>query len=136
MISTYYFTGSTNDINVTYKDKIVTQAETDIDIVKTVFTELKDDNYYLNLSISLLITKISRLISGLNVIHPFKYVNTFTRKIFLILLAKNAGYNIKLYTSLPKQWQLANQEAFISLKKYNYDDTYLQSLINYALIKL
>ena len=59
-----------------------------------IFSVLKQDGYYIGLTRETFIHKIVWLASELNALHPFRDGNGRAIRVFLVLLAANAGYEL------------------------------------------
>lgn len=66
------------------------------DMAKGVFGKLAKDNFLKGLEPKDFLFEFATLFANLNLMHPFREGNGRTQRVFLNLLAKNAGYNIDL----------------------------------------
>lgn len=102
-------------------DYIEQQAE-------TLFDKLKAENYLKDCKSIIEIGKrLAYYLSEINVIHPFREGNGRTQRLFIELLAKNAGYEID-FMKITKEEML---EA--SAKAYACDYELMESIIIKAL---
>lgn len=77
-----------------------------------IFSALKQDGYYVGLTREEFIRKITWLASELNALHPFRDGNGRAIRVFLVLLAANAGYELD-YSKVEKEELIgADKEAF------------------------
>lgn len=77
-----------------------------------IFSALKQDGYYVGLKREEFIHKIAWLASELNALHPFRDGNGRAIRVFLVLLAANAGYELD-YSKVDKDELIeADKEAF------------------------
>lgn len=130
----YYFSGSTRDMDMHLGKSMQYVEAVNINVTADkIFRDLKESNYFLKLTKDELVTKCAKLMTDLNILHTFRYGNIRTKKIFMFWLLRNANYEVRLYTSLPRQWKLANDDAYINAKLNMHDDTYLKHLLNYAI---
>ncbi len=90
----YEFAGKIRTVDITKPEASVPFAyarfiETE---ANRIFGALNDKKYLVNLELQLFIKEIANLSAGLNALHPFRDGNGRTIRLFLILLADNAGY--------------------------------------------
>lgn len=77
-----------------------------------IFSALKQDNSYVGLPQEDFVRKIAWLASELNALHPFRDANGRAIRVFLVLLAANAGYELD-YSKVDKDELIeADKEAF------------------------
>jgi len=68
------------------------------EVAKDLFDALKSENYFKNLDREEFIKSAASFLNGLNILHPFREGNGRTQRLFMELLAQNAGYPIDLST--------------------------------------
>ena len=67
-------------------------------VAKALFDALREENYFRGLEQESFIQSMASFMNGLNILHPFREGNGRTQRIFLELLAQNAGYALNLST--------------------------------------
>jgi len=67
-------------------------------VANALFDALKEEDYFQDLDQESFIQSMASFMNGLNILHPFREGNGRTQRIFLELLAKNAGYPLNLST--------------------------------------
>ena len=67
-------------------------------VAEALFDALKKENYFRGLEPESFIQSMASFMNGLNILHPFREGNGRTQRIFLELLAQNAGYALNLST--------------------------------------
>lgn len=65
-----------------------------IDGAKTIFNELKKENYLIGLSKDKIYERLGYYLSEINVLHPFREGNGRSQRVIIEYLAQAAGYNI------------------------------------------
>jgi len=68
------------------------------EVANTLFNALKNENYFKGLERKEFIQSAASFLNGLNILHPFREGNGRTQRLFMELLAQNAGYPIDLST--------------------------------------
>lgn len=102
-------------------------------MMSDLFNELKSDNYLKNLDKTTFCSKLADKMTMLNKIHPFREGNGRTKRIFISQLSQAAGYDINWNACNKKEWIIADQCAFDSLRDYGKADTsYLEHLLDRA----
>ncbi len=66
------------------------------EVAKGLFDALKDENYFKDLDKEQFIKSTASFLNGLNILHPFREGNGRTQRLFMELLAQNAGYDLDL----------------------------------------
>lgn len=92
----YDFAGKLRTVNIFKPDSPVPFCYADFlpSEADRIFSELKHDNYLVGLNHADFVSKLTYYASELNALHPFREGNGRTTRLFLMLLAKNAGYLI------------------------------------------
>ena len=67
-------------------------------VAKGLFDALSDENYFTDLDRDTFIKSAASFLNGLNILHPFREGNGRTQRLFMELLAANAGYKLDLST--------------------------------------
>jgi len=67
-------------------------------VAKALFDALREENYFKGLDQESFIQSMASFMNGLNILHPFREGNGRAQRIFLELLAQNAGYPLNLST--------------------------------------
>ena len=65
-------------------------------VAKTLFDALKEENYFCDLSKNEFIESLAIFMNGLNILHPFREGNGRVQRIFIEMLAQNAGFDLNL----------------------------------------
>ena len=65
-------------------------------VAKALFDALKDENYFCDLSKDEFIESLAIFMNGLNILHPFREGNGRVQRIFVEMLAHNAGFDLNL----------------------------------------
>ena len=65
-------------------------------VAKVLFDALKDENYFCDLSKDEFIENLAIFMNGLNILHPFREGNGRVQRIFVEMLAQNAGFDLNL----------------------------------------
>jgi cell filamentation protein len=90
----YDFAGHIRTVDITKPDSAVPFAH--VEYIESeagrIFGELKSKNYLVGLNREDFIQAVSELSADLNALHPFREGNGRTIRLFLILLADQAGY--------------------------------------------
>jgi cell filamentation protein len=79
---------------------------------KRIFDAINDKKYLINLNKSKFILEIAELSAELNALHPFRDGNGRTIRLFLIMLADNAGYLLDYSQVSSKELIDADKIAF------------------------
>lgn len=66
------------------------------EVANAIFGELKSKKYFKGLSKQNFIEESARFFGRLNMLHPFREGNGRTQRIFMVQLAMNAGYSLRL----------------------------------------
>ena len=67
-------------------------------VAKGLFDALEAENHFENLDKDVFIKSAASFLNGLNILHPFREGNGRAQRLFMELLAGNAGYNLDLST--------------------------------------
>ena len=110
----YYFAGQIRTIDIAKPDSSIPFAYARfIDIeAKRIFSILNNKNYLSNNSKSEFAKEIAELSADLNALHPFRDGNGRTIRLFLIMLADNAGYLLDYSQVSSKELIDADKRAF------------------------
>lgn len=92
----YDFAGKVRTVNISKPDSPVPFCYVDFiqSEANRIFGELKQAKYLVGLSQPEFAEKLTYYASELNALHPFREGNGRTTRLFLLLMAKNAGYLI------------------------------------------
>lgn len=80
--------------------------------MQSLFYNLKNQNYFENLSADEFITCAAHFLSTLNAIHPFREGNGRAQTSFLLLLADHAGHPLNLNQLVPERFMEAMIASF------------------------
>lgn len=120
----YYFAGKVRTVNITkqnssipfcYADFIEQEAE-------RIFSDLKSKNYLEGMPKKVFVEEIAELAMNLNALHPFREGNGRTSRLFLQLLAYNAGYLLDYSLVTHNEIVEADRRAFLG------DDSLLKAM--------
>jgi len=67
-------------------------------VTKRLFDALKEENYFSDLGRDAFIKSAASFLNGLNLLHPFREGNGRVQRLFMELMAENAGYDLDLST--------------------------------------
>lgn len=67
-------------------------------VAKGLFSALEAENYFKNLDRERFVKSAASFLNGLNILHPFREGNGRTQRLFMELLAANAGYELDIST--------------------------------------
>ena len=67
-------------------------------ISKGLFGALKEENLFMDLERDSFIKSAASFLNGLNILHPFREGNGRVQRLFMELLAENAGYDLNIST--------------------------------------
>lgn len=92
----YDFAGQIRTVNIAKPDSPVPFCYADFipQEARRIFGELAQDNYLVGLTKPQFAEKLTYYASELNALHPFREGNGRTTRLYLMLLARNAGYLI------------------------------------------
>ena len=74
-------------------------------VAKKLFGALKDENYFKGLDKNAFIKSAASFLNGLNLLHPFREGNGRTQRLFMMMLSKQAGYELD-FSSISKNINL------------------------------
>jgi len=77
-------------------DTEFTHGEKLPEVAKGLFDALKIENYFKDLKEEQFIKSTASFLNGLNILHPFREGNGRTQRLFMELLAQNAGHELDL----------------------------------------
>lgn len=77
-------------------DTEFTHGEKLPEVAKGLFDALKEENDFKDLDKAQFIKSTASFLNGLNILHPFREGNGRTQRLFMELLAQNAGYELDL----------------------------------------
>ncbi len=77
-----------------------------------IFAKLAKENYFLGLSLHLLIEKLAEYYCDINVLHPFREGNGRAQRLLFEHLVINCGYNINFETIESNEWVGANIHGY------------------------
>lgn len=80
--------------------------------MQKLFTYLKRQNFFRNLSANDFATRAAHFISTLNAIHPFREGNGRAQTTFLVLLADRAGHPLDVQKLVPEKFLTAMIKSF------------------------
>ncbi len=110
----YPFAGKVRTVNISKPDSPVPFCYVDFILPEAnrLFSELATDQYLLNLPTEDFSTKLAYYAAELNALHPFREGNGRTIRLFLVLLARNAGYLLDYSQASRGEILHADREAF------------------------
>lgn len=110
----YDFAGKIRTVNISKPDSPVPFCYADFisSEAQRIFGELAQDNYLVGLPQPEFVEKLAYYASELNALHPFREGNGRTTRLYLLLLAKNAGYLIDYEMASRQAILHADTEAF------------------------
>jgi len=80
-------------------------------VSKELFNALKNENYFMQQSKYNIMISLATFMNGLNILHPFREGNGRVQRVFIELLAKNAGYNLDFKDISQKDMDLASSKG-------------------------
>ena len=90
----YEWAGKIRNINISKKSTVFCKSD-DIERIGILkFKRLEKLNFLKNLNKEEFVEELTELYNDLNMLHPFREGNGRTLRLFVTLLARNAGYNI------------------------------------------
>ncbi|MDH2998330.1 hypothetical protein A1D22_01555 [Pasteurellaceae bacterium LFhippo2] len=90
----YSWSGKLRSVAISKGDSMFAHPlRIEIEAIK-LFEKLKSENYLLGLDQQTIVKRLAFYLGELNILHPFREGNGRTQRAFLILLARNAGYNL------------------------------------------
>lgn len=122
----YEWAGNERDVPIS---KGTSQFATPVyisNLAKALFNELAAEEFLVELELEKFATRAAYYVSELNVLHPFREGNGRVIRLFLFLLAENAGFDLEPDV-LEGRWLEASIEAF------NNDETMMSELLTEAL---
>lgn len=110
----YDFAGKIRTVNISKPDSPVPFCYVDFisSEANRIFGELAQDHYLVGLSHHDFVEKLAYYASELNALHPFREGNGRTTRLFLLLMAKNAGYLIDYSLASRRAILYADTTAF------------------------
>ena len=90
----YDWAGNLRSINISKKGSFFCKAEDIEEIGVLKFKYLKANNYFCELSLEKFVESVADFYNEFNYLHPFREGNGRTLRLFITMLAKNAGYDI------------------------------------------
>lgn len=90
----YEWAGKIRSINISKKGTVFCQSDEIERIGILKFKRLEKLNFLKNLNKEEFVEELTELYNDLNMLHPFREGNGRTLRLFVTLLARNAGYNI------------------------------------------
>ena len=110
----YGFAGQIRTVNIMKPDGEAPFAYADFipREATRIFARLKHDRYLVDLNKGEFVQKISDFAADLNALHPFREGNGRTIRLFLVLLAKHAGYIVDYSQVSHDDVVLADKMAF------------------------
>lgn len=110
----YDFAGKFRTVNIAKPDSPVPFCYADFlpGEADRIFTELAKDQYLVGLDQPAFVEKLVYYASELNALHPFREGNGRTTRLFLLLMAKNAGFLIDYSLASRRAILYADTAAF------------------------
>lgn len=110
----YDFAGQIRTVNIAKPDSPVPFCYADFipQEAGRIFGELAQDNYLVGLTKPQFAEKLTYYASELNALHPFREGNGRTTRLYLMLLARNAGYLIDFSLASRRAILYADATAF------------------------
>ncbi len=110
----YPFAGKIRTVNISKPDSPVPFCYADFILPEAnrIFSELAKDQYLRKLPIEDFSAKLAYYAAELNALHPFREGNGRTTRLFLVLLARNAGYLLDYAQASRNEILHADREAF------------------------
>lgn len=110
----YTFAGKIRTVNISKPDSPIPFCYVDFisSEANRIFGELAQDQYLVGLSHPDFVEKLAYYASELNALHPFREGNGRTTRLFLLLMAKNAGYLIDYSLASRRAILYADTTAF------------------------
>ena len=90
----YEWAGIVRSVNLSKKGTAFCEYTEINELAEKRFGKLKKDNFLVNLDFETFVDEFTDLYVDLNYLHPFREGNGRTHRLFLTLLARNAGYSI------------------------------------------
>lgn len=110
----YEFAGKVRTVNISKPDSPVPFCYVDFisSEADRIFGELAKDKYLVGLELPEFSEKLAYYASEINALHPFREGNGRTTRLFLLLMARNAGYLIDYSVASRRAILHADTEAF------------------------
>ncbi len=110
----YEFAGKVRTVNISKPDSPVPFCYVDFipSEADRIFGELAKDKYLVGLELPEFSEKLAYYASEINALHPFREGNGRTTRLFLLLMARNAGYLIDYSIASRRAILHADTEAF------------------------
>lgn len=110
----YEFAGKVRTVNISKPDSPVPFCYVDFipSEADRIFGELAKDKYLVGLELPEFSEKLAYYASEINALHPFREGNGRTTRLFLLLMARNAGYLIDYSFASRRAILHADTEAF------------------------
>lgn len=110
----YEFAGKVRTVNISKPDSPVPFCYVDFipSEADRIFGELAKDKYLVGLELPEFSEKLAYYASEINALHPFREGNGRTARLFLLLMARNAGYLIDYSIASRRAILHADTEAF------------------------
>lgn len=110
----YDFAGKVRTVNISKPDSLVPFCYCDFIPAEAnrIFTDLKNDKYLVGLDQPTFVDKLTYYASELNALHPFREGNGRTTRLFLLLMARHAGYLIDYSFASKRAILYADTQAF------------------------
>lgn len=111
----YPFAGQIRTVNIAKADSSIPFCMADFIIPEAnrIFTNLKNRDYLQGVSRSEFVPAVADLAIDLNALHPFREGNGRTIRLYLQLLAKNAGFLIDFDSVAHNEIIMADRQAFL-----------------------
>ncbi len=90
----YEWAGMVRSVNLSKKGTAFCEYDKINELAEKRFERLKKDNFLVDLDFEAFVDEFTDLYVDLNYLHPFREGNGRTHRLFLTLLAQNAGYSI------------------------------------------
>lgn len=110
----YEFAGKVRTVNISKPDSPIPFCYVDFipSEADRIFGELAKDKYLVGLELPEFSEKLAYYASEINALHPFREGNGRTTRLFLLLMAQNAGYLIDYSIASRRAILHADTEAF------------------------
>lgn len=108
----YSWAGETRTVRISKDDNAFCYPEYIEQEMQALFNDLKNQNYFNELSADEFATRAAHFLSTLNAIHPFREGNGRAQTSFLLLLADRTGHSLNLNKLVPEHFMKAMIASF------------------------
>jgi len=108
----YVWAGEFRTVRIAKEGSAFCYPEYIAEALNTLFGDLKQENYFLDLSVDDFTNRASHFLATLNAIHPFREGNGRTQTTFLAILADSAEHPLNLERLIPERFMEAMIASF------------------------